>query len=51
MTKAIVKICYKLAIVCHSRSQVKSIFDKMASWPQLIAVIPFGHTCLLACCF
>ena len=32
VTKPIVKICYKLLYVIQG---VKSIFDKVTSWPQL----------------
>ena len=34
MTKPIVKICFKLL---HVIQGVKSIFDKVTSWPQLIS--------------
>ena len=44
MTKPIVKICYELL---HVIQGVKSIFDKVTSWPQLIS--PWSHlpACML----
>ena len=46
MTKPIVKICYKLIIVCHQG--VNSIFDKVTSWPQLISKLLVAPACLHA---
>ena len=42
MTKPIVKICYKLLHV------VKSIFDKVTSWSQLISKLLVEPACFLA---
>ena len=43
MTKPIVKICYKLL---HVIQGVKSIFDKVTSWPQLISKLLVAPACL-----
>ena len=45
MTKPIVKICYKLLYVIQG---VKSIFDKVISWPQLISKLLVTPACLHA---
>ena len=45
MTKPIVKICYKLLYVIQG---VKSIFDKVTSWPQLISKLLVVPACLHA---
>ena len=45
MTKPIVKICYKLL---HVIQGVKSIFDKVTSWPQLIWKLLVAPACFLA---
>ena len=45
VTKPIVKICYKLLYVILG---VKSIFDKVASWPQLISKLLVTSACLHA---
>ena len=43
MTKPIVKICYKLLYVILG---VKSIFDEVTSWPQLISMLWVASACL-----
>ena len=43
MTKPIVKICYKLLYVILG---VKSIFDEVTSWPQLISKLLVASACL-----
>ena len=43
MTKPIVKICYELL---HVIQGVKSIFDKVTSWPQLISKLLVAPACL-----
>ena len=43
MTKPIVKICYELL---HVIQGVKSIFDKVTSWPQLISKLLVTPACL-----
>ena len=43
MTKPIVKICYKLLYVILG---VKSIFDEVTSWPQLISKLLVASVCL-----
>ena len=45
MTKPIVKICYKLLYVILG---VKSIFDEVTSWPQLISKLLVAFACLHA---
>ena len=45
MTKPIMKICYKLLYVILG---VKSIFDKVTSWPQLISKLLVASACLHA---
>ena len=45
MTKPIVKICYKLLYVIVG---VKSIFDEVTSWPQLISKLLVASACLHA---
>ena len=45
MTKAIVKICYKLLYVILG---VKSTFDEVISWPQLISKLLVASACLHA---
>ena len=45
MTKPIVKICYKLLYVIQG---VKSIFDKVTSWSQLISKLLISSACLHA---
>ena len=45
MTKPIVKICYKLLYVILG---VKSTFDEVTSWPQLIAKLLVASACLHA---
>ena len=45
MTKPIVKICYKLLYVILG---VKSIFDEVTSWPQLISKLLIASACLHA---
>ena len=45
MTKSIVKICYKLLYVIQG---VKSIFDKVTSWPQLMRKLLVAPACLHA---
>ena len=43
MTKPIVKICYKLL---HVILGVKSVFDEVTSWPQLISKLLVTSACL-----
>ena len=43
MTKPIMKICYKLLYVILG---VKSIFDEVTSWPQLISKLLVASACL-----
>ena len=43
VTKPIVKICYKLLYIIQG---VKSIFDKVASWPQLMSYLLVAPVCL-----
>ena len=43
MTKPIVKICYKLLYVILG---VKSIFNEVTSWPQLISKLLVASACL-----
>ena len=45
MTKLIVNICYKLLYIIQG---VKSIFDKVTSWPQLILKLLVAPACLHA---
>ena len=45
VTKPIVKICYKLLYVILG---VKSIFDEVTSWPQLISKLLVASACLHA---
>ena len=45
VTKTIVKICYTLLYVIQG---VQSIFDEVASWPQLISYLLVATTCLHA---
>ena len=45
VTKPIVKICYRLL---HIIQGVKSIFDKVTSWPQLISKLLVAPACSLA---
>ena len=45
MIKPIVKICYKLLYVILG---VKSIFDEVTSWPQLISKLLVASACLHA---
>ena len=45
VTKLIVKICYKLLYVIQG---VKSIFDKVTSWPQLMRKLLVAPACLHA---
>ena len=45
MTKPIVKICYKLLYVILG---VKSTFDEVTSWPQLITKLLVASACLHA---
>ena len=45
MTKPIVKICYKLLYVILG---VKSTFDEVTSWPQLISKLLVASACLHA---
>ena len=45
VTKPIVKICYKLLYVILG---VKSIFDEVPSWPQLISKLLVVSACLHA---
>ena len=45
MTKPIVKICYKLL---HVIQGVKSNFDKVTSWPQLISKLLVAPAYFLA---
>ena len=45
VTKPIVKICYKLLYIILG---VKSIFDEVTSWPQLISKLLVASACLHA---